>query len=159
MLYFCRDIFPKILAKDPTCQLSIVGNAPPSEIKALGSLPNVTVTGFVPDIRPYLAAASVVIVPLLSGSGTRLKILEAMAMGKAVVSTTVGAEGIKYVEEQNIIIADNAETFAARALELLANFKRRLEMGENARKLAEEKYSWKSAAKELDSVYSYVGTK
>ena len=159
MIFFCQEIFPKILALEPRCKLKIVGNNPPSEVKALQKQGNIEVTGFVPDVRPFLAAAAVVIVPLLSGSGTRLKILEAMAMGKAVVSTTVGAEGIDYVNGHDIVIADEPETFAKNIATLLTDDEKRKLLGKNARSLAEQKYSWQAIACELEKAYRFVAEK
>lgn len=156
MLYFCREIFPKILTHERRCRLKIVGNNPPPEVKALEKQGNIEVTGFVPDTRPYMASASVVIVPLLSGSGTRLKILEAMAMGKAVVATTVGAEGIEYVNGQDIVIADEPESFAENVVALLADGSKREMLGKCARLLAEQKYSWRASAVELEKAYRFV---
>jgi polysaccharide biosynthesis protein PslH len=159
MLYFCRDIFPIILAHVPLCKLKIVGNKPPPEVKALEKLGNTEVTGFVDDVRPYMASAAVVVVPLLSGSGTRLKILEAMAMGKAVVATTVGAEGIDYVNGRDIVIADEPENFAEKVVALLADEAKREMLGKSARRLVEQKYSWQTSAFHLEQVYRFVTEK
>jgi len=159
MLFFCREIYPKILAKVPRCRLKIVGNKPPSEVRALEKLGDIEVTGFVDDVRPYMASAAVVVVPLLSGSGTRLKILEAMAMGKAVVATTVGAEGIDYTNGRDIIIAEDPESFAENVIALLADRPKREILGKNARELAEQKYSWQSSAVSLEKAYRFVADK
>ena len=156
MVYFCREVFPRIIAHLPQCRLKIVGNKPPPEVIALEQQGNIEVTGFVPDVRPYMASADVIVVPLLSGSGTRLKILEAMAMGKAVVATTVGAEGIDYANGRDIVIADEPESFAQKVVALLSNSSKRKMLGENARVLAEQKYSWKASAVELEKAYRLV---
>ena len=156
MLFFCREIYPIILAKVPRCRLKIVGNKPPPEVKALEKLGDIEVTGFVDDVRPYMASAAVVVVPLLSGSGTRLKILEAMAMGKAVVTTTVGAEGIDYTYGSDIIIADDPVSFAENVVALLADSPKRKMLGKNARELAEQKYSWQASAVSLEKAYRFV---
>lgn len=156
VLYFCRKIFNKICEIKPSCRLFVVGSSPSKEVKALANGHNIFVTGFVDDTRPYIATASVVIVPLLSGSGTRLKIMESMGMGKAIVSTSIGAEGIEYTDGENIIIADDEELFANKVIELMNNRQKAIEIGQNARKLVEENYSWKILADRLDSVYRAV---
>jgi glycosyltransferase involved in cell wall biosynthesis len=94
VLFFCRNVLPQIRAQEPETTFSIVGRAPTPAVRALGTLPGVTVTGRVPDVRPYLRDAAVVVVPLRIGGGTRLKIFEAMARGRAVVCTAVGAVGL-----------------------------------------------------------------
>jgi sugar transferase (PEP-CTERM/EpsH1 system associated) len=159
MIFFCREIFPRIQAIAPRCRLKIVGNKPPPEVKALEKQGNIEVTGFVPDVRPYLAAAAVVVVPLLSGSGTRLKILEAMAMGKTVVATTVGAEGIDYINGRDIVIADEPESFAENVMALLADGSKREMLGKSARALVEQKYSWQTSAVDLEKAYRFVADK
>ncbi|WOH83354.1 glycosyltransferase [Bradyrhizobium sp. BEA-2-5] len=106
-----------------------------------------------PDLRPHLAEAAVVVVPLRLGGGTRLKIVEAMAMGKAIVSTTLGAEGIEAVPDRDIMIADDVESFAARVSGLLGDADRAADLGRSARLLAESKYAWSSAAHALEGFY------
>jgi glycosyltransferase involved in cell wall biosynthesis len=157
-LYFCGEIFPLILDGNPSVTFSIVGKDPSIEVLRLARRKNISVTGFVPDSRPYMAAASVVTVPLLSGSGTRLKILEAMAMGKAIVSTSIGAEGIEYNDGKDILIADTEQAFAEKVLYLLSYPAIALEIGENARRLVEEKYAWKILSDKMDSAYSFAIT-
>ena len=104
------------------------------------------VTGAVDDIRPYLAKAALCVVPLRSGSGTRIKIFEAMAMGKAVVSTTLGAEGLPVQHGENIILADDPADFTREVVALLHDPPRRQRLGQAARKLVEESYGWPSVA-------------
>ncbi|RQW88419.1 MAG: glycosyltransferase [Geobacter sp.] len=152
--YFCKNIFPIILAKEPEAKLVIVGNAPSKEVQALADGCRVKVTGFVPDTRPYFASAAVTIVPLLTGSGTRLKILEAMAMGKAIVSTTIGAEGIACTDGENILLADTPEEFSDKVLELMKNQNYSGSIGKKARELACEQYSWKNLSLNLEEIYN-----
>lgn len=152
-IYFCDNIFPKILCKSPDSTISIVGSSPSSNVEKLGNNPRTIVTGYVEDTRPYIASASVIVVPLLSGSGTRLKILEAMAMQKAIVSTSIGAEGIDYTDNENIMIADDVDSFAYKVIELQSNPIKCEQLGHNARKLIEKKYSWQTSAKRLDNIY------
>jgi glycosyltransferase involved in cell wall biosynthesis len=153
-LHFCRNIFPGILAVRPNVRFTIVGSSPSREVMALDNGGNIKVTGFVEDTRPYLDSAAVVVVPLLSGSGTRLKIMEAMAMSKAIISTSIGAEGIEYSAGEDILIADEDSDFAEQVVTLLANQNRRTLLGQSARKLVESKYSWPNLAKQLENVYS-----
>src|SRR5690606_17391780 len=94
MKHFCADILPRIRLHEPDVTLSIVGRAPTPAVQRLAEIPGVDVTGTVPDVRTHIARAAVYIVPIRIGGGTRLKIFEAMSMGKAIVSTTVGAEGL-----------------------------------------------------------------
>lgn len=151
--YFCREIFPRIRAEEPQATLLIVGNSPSKEVQALADGNRIKVTGFVPDTRPYVASAAVIVAPLLTGSGTRLKILEAMAMGKAIVSTSLGAEGIDCTHGENILLADTPEEFSARVLGLMANQNNARNLGLKARKAACEKYSWKHLSLDLEVIY------
>lgn len=156
VLYFGREILPNIQSRFPEVQLFIVGLHPPEAVKALGQQPHIHVTGFVDDVRPYMGNAAVYVVPLRSGSGTRLKILEALAMGKAVVSTTIGAEGLEVVDGQHLLLADEPQEFAAAVCELLQNPARRQALGKAGRALVEAAYDWKAIAAELDNVYHQV---
>ena len=118
--YFTWQIMPKIRKAVPKAEFWIVGRDPLPEVKALSDLPGVVVTGFVPDIRPYIAQATVVVVPLRFGSGMRNKILEAWAMGKSVISTQLGAEGLDYKDEENILIAEDG-AMAEQVIRVLRN--------------------------------------
>lgn len=140
-LFFVRDIFPHILARHPQGVLYIVGKNPPAEILALAG-PHVVVTGAVVDVRPYVASAKVVVAPLLVGGGTRLKILEAMAMGKPVVSTPVGCEGIEVTDRENIYIEKEPLRFAETIMRLLADEGERRLVGETARRFVQSRYDW-----------------
>ena len=110
-------------------------------------------TGFVRDVRPYVKEASVVVVPLRVGGGTRLKILEALALGKPLVSTTVGAEGIEAVPDRDLVIADRAEEFADEVVSLLSQPERREALGDAGRRLVQGKYNWEGIVKDLERVY------
>lgn len=116
--YFCSEIFPHVLMESPHAIFQIVGRNPDPKVERLASSA-VQVTGSVPSVIPYLSQATVVIVPLRIGGGTRLKIFEAMAMGKAIVSTTVGAEGLDVKDGRDLVIADNAVSFAESILRML----------------------------------------
>jgi len=153
--YFTDKIFPLIRHHIPDAAFWAVGRRPPRRVQALAS-DKVTVTGAVDDIRPYLGEAAVCVVPLRSGSGTRIKIFEAMAMGKAVVSTTLGAEGLPVHHGEDIILADDPADFAAQVVRLLRDPERRAQLGRTARRLVEENYGWPSVAAYFDQVLESV---
>lgn len=159
MLFFCERIFPLILKRIPEVSINIIGREPPPGLKNLAAqYPSIKLHGFVEDIRDLLARSSVYVVPIRVGGGTRLKILDAFASGKAVVSTSIGAEGIRYTNGENILIADTAELFATRVIELLENKELRSRLGTNARKLAEKEYSWQIIGKRLNQIYSEIAS-
>lgn len=156
--YFVEEILPKIKSQIPLVKLNVVGRKPSSRLHALAAANSgsVHLTGWVDDIRPYLASNAVCIVPLRVGSGTRLKIFEAMAMGKAIVSTTIGAEGLPVQHGREILLADSPEEFARRTVELLRDETERRRLGTAARELVESKYSWASVAAEFGSTLQRV---
>ncbi len=117
-VFFVRDILPNILARRPNAKIYIVGGDPPDEVTRLASA-NVVVTGGVPDVRPYVSNAAVVVVPLRMGGGTRLKVLEGLAMKKPMVSTSLGCEGIDVKHEEHLLIADEPARFAEAVLRIM----------------------------------------
>jgi glycosyltransferase involved in cell wall biosynthesis len=131
-IHFVQDIWPLIAEAHREARFKIIGGSPPRSIQLLAG-PRVELTGFVPDLRPHLAAAAAVVVPLRLGGGTRLKIVEAMAMGKAIVSTALGAEGIQAEPGRDILIADTPEAFAGAVNRLLAEPERTAQIGKSAR--------------------------
>lgn len=146
--YFVNEILPLIRRKRPECTVSIVGRKPSENIVEFGRKDNrITVTGTVPDIRPYLWDAGVSIVPLRIGGGTRLKIFEAMAAGCAVVSTTVGAEGLLVNHSENCLIADTPQEFADRCLELLNDDALRSRIALAGQELVASSFSWEQASR------------
>jgi polysaccharide biosynthesis protein PslH len=149
MKYFCADVLPLIRAQEPRATLSIVGRAPTPAVRALAN-EHIEVTGTVDDVRPHMAKAAACIVPLRIGGGTRLKIFEAMAMGKAVVSTTVGAEGLPIVAGTHALIADEPRSFADAVLTVLRDGAQRTALETAARTLVLEHYDWSAVAGELD---------
>jgi glycosyltransferase involved in cell wall biosynthesis len=151
MLFFASDILPRVVAEIPDAALWIVGRYPSREIQRLAS-PRIHVTGRVDDIRPYLNQTPVYIVPLRSGSGTRIKIFEAMAMGKAVVSTTIGAEGLPVTHGQNILIADEPREFASWVVRILRDRELADRLGGAARALVEKQFTWKTAASQFEGI-------
>ena len=152
--YLLEYIMPIVRSLQPSVRLRIVGRRPPEELAArVAKLGWAELICDVPDVRPYLAQASVVVVPLRIGGGSRIKILEALASGKALVSTSVGAEGLAVTDGENIRIADEPAEFAQRVLELLASPERRRGLGASGRALVEERYDWQEIAKSLESAW------
>jgi len=153
--HFAQTIWPRIAAAHQEAHWKIIGGRPPPPLQALAG-PRVELTGLVADLRPHLAAAEVVVVPLRLGGGTRLKIVEAMAMGKAIVSTTLGAEGIEAVPGRDILIEDDPAAFADAVNRLLSEPGLTARIGQSARKLAVERYGWGEAARTLEGFYHRI---
>jgi sugar transferase (PEP-CTERM/EpsH1 system associated) len=160
VLYFLDKIFPQIQRQIPESTFWVVGRHPSARLRHQGDRSHgVRVTGSVEDVRPFMRDASIFVVPLRIGSGTRLKIFEAMAMGKAVVSTSVGAEGLPVQHGKHIILADNAEDFARMVVGLLRDPEGRERLGRAARQLVAEKYSWASVSTQAEAVLMNVARK
>jgi len=152
-LYFIREILPLLLEKRPNLVFYVVGAGPPDELKRLAG-PNVVVTDTVPDVRPYVQKAAVFVVPLRMGSGTRLKVLEGLAMRKAMVSTSLGCEGIDVKDRVHLLIADAPRAFANSVLELLEDQDLAADLGRQGRALVERQYSWETVVEELERFYA-----
>jgi polysaccharide biosynthesis protein PslH len=150
MLWFCQEVLPLIKRDAPNVTLSIVGRAPTPAVKKLADDPSIRVTGRVDDVRPYMSDAAAFIVPLRIGGGTRLKIFEAMAMAKAVVSTTVGAEGLPVTHDRDILLADDPGSFARAVLRLLRDVTERRQLEAAARALVAGQFDWSAVARDLD---------
>jgi polysaccharide biosynthesis protein PslH len=150
-LFFVQEILPLIRIQYPAIRFFVVGKEPPQSVRNMSSDPSITVTGLVADIRPYIQRASVVVVPLLIGGGTRNKILEAMAMGKAIVSTSIGAEGLEVHNGKDILIADSPQDFANSVMNLLADKEKRRALGNCAREMVLRDYRWEAVGTTLDS--------
>lgn len=154
ILYFCREIYPIVRQSEPGIKLHLVGKNPgPRVVRLAEEDCSITITGFVDDVRPYIARAWVEIAPMVSQSGYYTKVVEAMAMGKAVVSTTAGAQGVKITPGENIITADSPREFASGVIELLRNETLRQRIGANARKLIEQNYSWEKVTDILNELF------
>ena len=154
--FFADEVLPRIQEKVSDVAFSIVGGNPSDRVQKLGEREGVVVTGRVPEIKPYFAETTVFVVPLRIGSGTRLKILEALAMGKAIVSTTVGAEGLDLKDGEEIFIADEPTAFADAVIKLLTDSELRRRVGENGRARVERDYDWRSIGTKLHEVYTKI---
>jgi len=154
ILHFCKDIFPIVKEEFPDLRLYVVGRNPGPDIRELSRESDIIVTGEVEDMKVWLAKSTLFVCPLRYGSGMKIKILEAMAMCKPIVATSVAVEGIKIKNGENIIIADDSTSFALRTIELLKDEKLRNHIRENARKLVEKEYSWETASSKFNNLYS-----
>jgi len=136
-----RDVWPLVRARMPEARLVLVGREPAAEVRALAAA-DIEVTGTVPDVRPYLARARVALAPLRSGGGTRLKVLEALDAGRPIVSTTIGIEGLEDLVGDGALVADDAEGFADRVIELLSDPERAAKAGDVGHRTVAERYAW-----------------
>ena len=157
VLWFLQDVFPRILEAAPHATFSIVGRAPSSRLRAMAkNLPAIEITGWVPDVRPYLAGAEVVVVPLRVGGGTRIKIPEAMAMAKAVVSTPIGAEGLPFQDWREIRIAEQPEQFARAVVDLFKHAALRDSIATEARDAVVRDHGWGTVVAKVEQILEQV---
>lgn len=157
VIYFTKEILPLIWKENSKVKFYVVGKGASKEMLALTkSDDRIIVTGKVDDVRPYIARSKVFVVPIRIGGGTRLKILEAMAMSKTVISTTIGAEGIACTQNKDIILRDSAEDFSQAVLELLKNEPKQRSLGMAGRKLVCDNYDWKIISQKLENIYRQV---
>lgn len=156
MTYFVHEILPRVRQAQPGATLSIIGRSPTPAVRRLAEEAGVEVTGRVDDVRPHVAQGSVYVVPLRIGGGTRLKIFEAMAMAKAVVSTTIGAEGLPVTNGRDILIADDPAAFADAVVRLIRNKTERQALEAAARRLVVERYDWSAVAGDFEEALSRV---
>ena len=154
--FFADEVLPRIQESVPDVKFSIVGGNPSARVQKLAEKEGIVVTGRVPEIKPYFAEATVFVVPLRIGSGTRLKILEALAMGKAIVSTSVGAEGLDLKDGEEIFIADEPKVFAEAVTRLLKDPSLRRRIGESGRARVEQDYDWRSISEKLHQLYTKI---
>jgi sugar transferase (PEP-CTERM/EpsH1 system associated) len=150
---FAREVWPRLREKRPDLSLTIVGKDPSPEVRQLSSIPGIEVTGTVDDVRPYYSEAMAAIVPLKVGGGSRLKILEAMAAGVPVVSTTLGAEGLEVRHDENILIADTNEKMIGAIVSLVENQSQRNKVSDAARTLVSNRYDWATVGASLFQCY------
>ncbi|MFH1486108.1 MAG: glycosyltransferase [Chloroflexota bacterium] len=151
-VWFVDEVFPLVRRDVPQARLLIVGGSPTRKVKALGSA-SVEVTGFVEDVRPYMAEAAVYVIPIRIGGGVRFKALEAMASGLPVVSTTMGVEGISVRVGDDLLLADDASSFASAVVRLLRDPELGQQMASRARRLIEQQYDWNAIMPRLDELY------
>jgi sugar transferase (PEP-CTERM/EpsH1 system associated) len=154
VVWFCDAVLPILTRRCPEIRFTIVGDKPTPRVLALSQRAGVRVTGRVDDVRPYLADCAALVVPVRSGAGTRLKILEAMAMRRPVVSTRLGAEGLGVVDGMNVLLGDSPEEFADHLCALIANPGLARRLGEAGRQLVETEYDWKLCFSKLDTLYA-----
>lgn len=152
-LYFAREVLPRIWARNPQVRFQIVGQAPPETVRQMAADERIQVTGYVDDLRPYLAQASVAVCPALYAVGIQNKVLEAMAMGTPVVSTPAGCAALAAEEGKEILIAEDAKEMAAAVLQIVSEpaLARRLSLA--GRRYVETHHSWKARARQLEGVY------
>jgi glycosyltransferase involved in cell wall biosynthesis len=150
--HFVRDIWPLVRQARPDATFQVVGRNPPPPIRALAEVPGVEVVGTVPDVRPYLAGAAAIVVPLRVGGGTRLKIFEAMAAGRAVVSSTIGCEGLPVTAGRHLLVEDEPAAFAGAVNRLLDSSTEQENLGAAARRLVAERYGSEPVARQFDQI-------
>jgi sugar transferase (PEP-CTERM/EpsH1 system associated) len=153
VLWFSREVWPILRYREPALRLEVVGRAPDPRLRVLNGETGIRVTGEVDDVRLHLAQASAVVVPLRAGAGTRLKILEAMAMSRPVISTTLGAEGLDVVHGSNILLADTPDDFADAVESVLTSSDTAERLGDAGRRLAVDRYDWQRCLRPLESLY------
>lgn len=153
VLWFAKEVLPLVRQEVPEVEFKVVGRNPHQRLHSLKGTPGITMTGYVEDTRPYIAEAGVYVVPLRVGGGTRLKVLEAMSMGKAIVCTSLGCEGIDATRDRDLLITDDPTSFAERVVYLMRDRERRREMGLAARRLVEARHDWRHIVPLLEQVY------
>lgn len=154
--HMCHDIFPLVREAIPGARLCLVGRDPTPEVMALAKLEGVQVTGTVSDVRPFLQQANVFVCPMRSGTGIKNKILQAWAMGKAVVSTSAGIGGLQAMDGENILVRDHPQDFAAAVIELCRNPAEARRLGNAGRETVVSHYTWEAKALELETLMANI---
>lgn len=152
MIYFLEEIFPIIQKRIPQASVYVVGNNPPDILKKYSS-DSVTITGYVDDVRPYIEKAAVYVVPLRMGSGTRLKVLEALAMKVPIVSTSIGCEGIEVEDNRHLLIRDDADSFAEAVIQLMEDRLLREKLVYYGYEQVVDLYDWKVIGRSIDEAF------
>ena len=155
MIWFTSEIWPKLRQTFPDLTLAIVGQKPHARLKPLADEPGITLTGFVPDVKPYLYGATAVVMPLRMGSGTRLKLLEAMAAHKPIVSTTIGAEGFPITSGKELILADTTADTISLITQLLQSPSQQKHLIQHAAQFVKQ-YDWHAVAPQFEALYSQL---
>lgn len=153
VLYFAHEVLPLIWQERPQVQLWIVGQSPPASVRALAADPRITVTGYVPDMRPYISQATVAVCPLVYGAGIQNKVLEAMASGIPVVTGSVGASALKARAGEEMLVAEGSEEFARCVLQLLGNAEFAHRVGFAGRRFVEQHHDWTQIGMQLEAYY------
>lgn len=153
---FSREVWPRVRERKPDLTFTIVGRDPAPAVRELESFPGIEVTGTVDDVRPYYREAIAAIVPLKVGGGSRLKILEAMAAGVPVISTTLGAEGLEVEHDKNILIADTSEKMTESITRLIEQPEQRKQLSDDGRALVSNRYDWASVGANLFETYQQL---
>ena len=160
VLWFAQEVLPLVAAAEPAVCFQIVGMNPHPRLDVLRGDPHVAIIGAVDDVRPYIDGAAVYVIPMRVGGGTRFKALEAMASGAAIVSTSLGVEGIGVATEEQMLLADTPETFSSAVLRLIADLRAdgaaRRRLGATARSFVEANYDWRQIVPRLEAVYDQV---
>ena len=156
--WFFEQVYPIVRENFPDANLTIVGKNPPADfIQFAEQNPDhVTVTGYVPDLEPYFKNAAVLVIPVRAGGGMRVRILEGLAFGEAIVTTTVGLEGIEAEPEKEVFVGDTPQDFAKAVLQLLENFDLRCQIAKNGRDLVERKYDWRVVLQSVNEIYQEI---
>lgn len=152
-LWFATEVLPRVQRRVPEAHFAIVGQKPHPRLAPLRNCPDITITGAVDDVKPYIAAADVYVVPMRMGSGTRFKVLEAMAMRRAIVSTTLGTQGLEAQSGLHLLVADDPASFAEAVVALLEDDARRASLGQQACAFVSEGYDWGRVIPRLEAVY------
>ncbi|RPI29650.1 MAG: glycosyltransferase [Acidobacteria bacterium] len=156
VVWFSQEVFPRLLEMSSDLRFRVVGSRPDRRVLDLARLPGIEIAGQVPDIRPYLSESLALIVPLRSGGGTRLKILQAMAAGCPVISTTVGAEGLQVAPGINFLAADSVDQWVSEVNRLRSSPALAMQLAEAGRELVDSKYTWRECLAGLDRLYEKV---
>lgn len=157
VIFFIKNIWPLVKKKCRNATFTIVGRKPGSKVKRLvNDDSSIKITGYVDDVRPFFDMSRVFVCPIRDGGGTKLKLLDAMAMEKAIVTTSVGAEGLEVKNGKHVLIADDYKSFALNIIRLYEDLNFAKYLGQNARKLVVERYSWESIGRKLNDVYFSV---
>lgn len=158
MIRFCRNVLPLLQTKRPATKLQIIGASPSKNILALGQLPGVTVTGSVPDVRPFALKSAVSIAPLKIARGTQNKILESMAMGLPVVASTEACKGVDAIPGEHILAADTPDEYVDHILRLLESPERRSLLANAGRERALSNHNWPASMQEVDRIVSRIAS-
>jgi polysaccharide biosynthesis protein PslH len=156
VFFLVNQIMPHVWRERPETKLIIVGKDPPREITGLGEKPGITVTGTVKDIRPYLRMAAIAVAPITYGAGIQNKVLEAMACGTPVISTSMAVSALAVLPGQDVLVRDEPQEYAREVLNLLENRDKRQELGAAGRRFVEDHHNWDTIISELEVIYNKV---